>query len=420
MASSTRSPAERSPTWAEAPRADLSKKRQREIVIIAFCCAPSQGSEAGTGWGWAKAASKVGHVTLITPSNGWRRDIQQAIADEELAITPYWINTPEWLGVLLPGRILGTLRYFLWQALAGVAVRRLERHSTVDVVHHVSFSSDSLPSALLASRAPVRVWGPVGGVTRSTMGLYRYLTPWGVLGEVARDVANGILRATTGRWLASRATLILALNDDAREHWRRGRTPVVVESGTALERHEVGNGVPIAAEDYSDHRTALFVGRLIPWKGLLLAVESLRYAPDWRLVVFGEGPDREPAARLATRLGLVSRVDFRGQVARNEVLKALRRVDCLLFPSFHEASGWVAGEASAQGCPVVCLDAGGSAHQAGRNAHVVPIVPERSLPQRIGERLQGLAGRGLPDDHLLADRIPVRLEEWYSGKRPRG
>ena len=38
----------------------------------------------------------------------------------------------------------------------------------------------------------------------------------------------------------------------------------------------------------SPMRVALFVGRLIPWKGLLLAVESLKYAPDWKLVVLGE------------------------------------------------------------------------------------------------------------------------------------
>jgi glycosyltransferase involved in cell wall biosynthesis len=97
------------------------------------------------------------------------------------------------------------------------------------------------------------------------------------------------------------------------------------------------------------------------------------------------------------------------------VLRALRTADSLLFPSFHDSAGWAVGEAAVQGCPVICLDAGGPSLQAGRNAHVVPIAPESSLPRRIGECLQNLVGSGVPDEHLLADRIPALLEKWYSG-----
>lgn len=402
---------------AQDARPDVSERTQREVVLLCYCCVPFAGSESGAGWIWAKAASKVGHVTLITSSSTSRRDIEQAFAEENSAITVCWVNTPRWLRALLPGKVLGAINYCVWQALAAVAVRRLERRLTVDAVHHVTFASDSLPSALLASRAPVRIWGPVGGATRSTFGLYRYMTARGIATEIARDTVNGLLRATCGKWLAHRATLIVALNNDVRDHWRRGSTPVVVESHIGLERSELGDREPpTVSKDPSNQRTAFFVARLIPWKGLLLAIESLRYAPDWKLVVLGEGPDRKAATLRAARIGVADRVEFRGQVPRAEVLLGLRTADCLLFPSFHDSSPWAVGEATAQGCPVVCLDAGGPALQAGRNAHVVPIDPERSLPIRIGECLQGLADRGVPDEHLVADRIPVLLEDWYCGR----
>jgi glycosyltransferase involved in cell wall biosynthesis len=392
------------------------EESRREVIIISYCCAPSQGSEAGAGWSWAKAASKVAHVTLITCPDEWRHDIEQEIAEENLAITPYWVNTPRWLRAVALGKISRTIEYCAWQAWASIAVRRLESDLPVDAVHHVTFASDSLPSALLASKAPVRVWGPVGGAGRSTVGLYRYLTLRGIVFEMVRGVSNRILRATSGRSVARHATLVAALNNDVRDYWRRVPTPVVVQSNTALDRSEISQARVIgASEDASSQRTALFVGRLIPLKGLRLAVRSLEHAPNWKLVVLGEGPDRKPATKLAERLGVADRIEFRGQVPRAEVLQALREADGLLFPSFHDSSGWAAGEASAQGCPVVCLDTGGPSLQAGRNAHVVPMSPERSLPRRIGHALQNLPHDSTPDDHLLADRIPALLETWYTG-----
>ena len=356
------------------------EQKRRQVLHICYCCAPSEGSEAGTGWAWAKAASKVAHVTLITPSTAWRRDIEEAIAANDLAITVCWVNPPARLSAMLRGKFLGSLHYCVWQAFASVAVRKLERRSVIDAVHHVSFGSDSLPSALLASRAPVRVWGPVGGATHTTIGLYRYLTPRGVAIEIARSVVNGMLRASSGKWLTRHATLILAMNDDVHDYFRTGPTPVVVESSVSLDRSEIGTmQVTKVSDDTSGYRTALFVGRLLPWKGLLLAIESLRYAPNWRLVVLGEGPDRKSAALLAERIGVAGRVEFRGLVARAEVLRALSTADGFLFPSFHDSASWAVAEAAAQGCPVICLDAGGPQLQAGHNARVVPIAPERSL-----------------------------------------
>jgi glycosyltransferase involved in cell wall biosynthesis len=157
----------------------------------------------------------------------------------------------------------------------------------------------------------------------------------------------------------------------------------------------------------------LFVGRLIPWKGLLLAVDSLEFAPDWRLVVLGDGPDRALAEARAARLGVGDRLEFRGLVSRDEVLRSYRRADALLFPSFHDSAPWAVGEATSLGCPVVCLDVGGPALQAGRNAHIVKIEPAGTLPQRIGARLQELPVARYPDDHLLRDRLPVILRSWY-------
>ena len=89
--------------------AESPEQKRREVLHICYCCAPSEGSEAGTGWAWAKAASKVAHVTLITPPTKWRGDIEEAIAADDLAITVCWVNVPERLNAMLRGNLQPSL-----------------------------------------------------------------------------------------------------------------------------------------------------------------------------------------------------------------------------------------------------------------------------------------------------------------------
>jgi glycosyltransferase involved in cell wall biosynthesis len=369
------------------------------------------GSEFSAGWTWAKAAAEVADVVLITDSlsSGLVKD---EISELELPITVHSI-LPEWARALVKTPLMGVPWYCLWMYLAGRVIREYEATEPIAAVHHLTYASDSLPSALVASRAPVRIWGPVGGVTRTKVGLYRYLTLPGILGEIRRDIVNGLFRATSGRWIVNRSTLVVALNHDVERRWRRAKRPIIVESAVALEPGELEHFGSTGRLVADPMRTALFVGRLIPWKGLLVAVSSLVHAPDWKLIVLGEGPDRRRAEALAERIGVRDRLEFRGRVPRSEVLSAFASADALLFPSFHDAASWSAAEASALGCPVVCLDAGGPRLQAGQNAHSVPVDPVSSLPRRIGECLASLRERGVPDDHLLASRIPAILKVWY-------
>jgi glycosyltransferase involved in cell wall biosynthesis len=189
---------------------------------------------------------------------------------------------------------------------------------------------------------------------------------------------------------------------------------VVLEPNLALDDGELIPATDSALTAApSGLRTAIFAARLIPWKGLLLAIESLRYAPNWRLVVLGDGPERERAREHAIKLGLDERVAFLGRVPRANALAAFAQADAMLFPSFHDSAPWAVGEASALGCPVVCIDAGGPPVMAGRNANVVPVRPSRTLAVRIGARLEQIVDRGVPEKAWRSDRLPGLLATWY-------
>jgi len=405
------------------PEGALSRQEEGRprVVVISFCCGPGEGSEVATGWSWTKFAAAVADVTLVT-TPAFRAELEAEIERNDLSINVLYLDLPMWAA--LARLRLATLGYCFWQLLAARAIRRYERDGLVDAVHQVSFSSSILPSALLASNAPSRVWGPIGGSTRTPVTLYRYLTVAGAAREVVRDALSLVARCTWQPMMARHATVIIALNQDEVKRFGKGPTPVVLEPtlGTLAPRRPASAAVDpegAAAKAEASHgrlRTAVFAARLIPWKGVLLAVRAMQYAPSWRLVVLGDGQDRLAAEKLVARLGLGDRVELKGRVPRPEVFDWFDVADALLFPSFHDAGGWVALEARAAGCHVVCLDAGGPSLQAGPSAQVVPVRPAATLAYRLGQRIEGLGPRRQREDHVLGEGGPADLEAWYTGR----
>jgi glycosyltransferase involved in cell wall biosynthesis len=107
----------------------------------------------------------------------------------------------------------------------------------------------------------------------------------------------------------------------------------------------------------------LYMGRLIYWKGLHLALRAFAEArqtlPGARMTVIGSGPDEKWLHSIGEELNLNGAVDWIPWLPQPKALQAYSQHDVLLFPSLHESSGNVVLEALARALPVVCLDLGG-------------------------------------------------------------
>jgi glycosyltransferase involved in cell wall biosynthesis len=128
-----------------------------------------------------------------------------------------------------------------------------------------------------------------------------------------------------------------------------------------------------------------------------------REQPGTRLLIAGEGPERPSLQRLATRLGLVDRVEFAGEVAHDEVPKVLARMDVFAMPSTWEGFGVAAIEAAAMELPVVASNIHGipDAVEDGVTGILVPTKNVGALTDAIlrllrdpdERRRMGRAGR---------------------------
>jgi glycosyltransferase involved in cell wall biosynthesis len=274
-----------------------------------------------------------------------------------------------------------------------------------------------MPAGVVQESSARVIWGPVGGSTAVPLSMARWLGPRGLLGELVRRAYTGLRRRGTGRRLAQHADMIVAQNKDVAEVFGKYDAEVVVQPNVAI-RPLSGSGGPREPFGAPGTRTALFVGRLIPWKGLLLAISALARteAVGWELWVIGDGPDWRRAERLAEELGIRDRVEFLGQLPREEVLASLSRADALLAPAMREAAGWAVAESLASGCPVVCIDRGGPSVIVGPEDGVV--VPWRGdVVGGLAKGLSGLKGRIEPVSRWSPDRLPEVLSSWYATAR---
>lgn len=130
-----------------------------------------------------------------------------------------------------------------------------------------------------------------------------------------------------------------------------------------------------------DRGFVLFIGRLVPEKGVqvllqALALVSVRF-PKLRLVIAGTGPYEPELRALAARLGLTERVEFAGFVdgeARNALF---REAMAAVFPSLYEPFGIVALEAMAAQTPVVVSDTGGLGEVVEHGVDGFKVLPNR-------------------------------------------
>lgn len=139
----------------------------------------------------------------------------------------------------------------------------------------------------------------------------------------------------------------------------------IIPTGIELEPYQAADGNHIRQElGWGEDRVMISIGRLAKEKNLELLLRatalSLEDHPNLRLVLLGDGPDREELEDLSAKLGISERVTFVGEVPFDEVPAYLKSADFFGFASTTETQGLVTLEALAAQLPVVAIEASGT------------------------------------------------------------
>jgi glycosyltransferase involved in cell wall biosynthesis len=162
----------------------------------------------------------------------------------------------------------------------------------------------------------------------------------------------------------------------------------------------------------------LFVGRLVERKGVRYLIDAVqRMAPERRarLVIIGDGPERERLEEQVRGAGLEGQVEVRGRVSDRELRQAYADSNVFVLPAIVDTRGDTEGlgvvllEAMVYRIPVIASDLGGITDivTPGETGLLVPPADAAAL----GAALERLAA-----DPALAQRLGNAGHQILSGR----
>jgi glycosyltransferase involved in cell wall biosynthesis len=137
---------------------------------------------------------------------------------------------------------------------------------------------------------------------------------------------------------------------------------------------------------------AIFIGRLVAYKGLDILLRALERVPEVRLDVVGSGPEGPRLRTLAQALAIADRVRWYGEYPDEDLPRRMADADFLVLPSVtvEEMFGLVVLEAMAAGRPVITTALPSAVREVN-----VPDVTGLEVPLRdvaaLAEALEALS-----------------------------
>jgi glycosyltransferase involved in cell wall biosynthesis len=282
---------------------------------------------------------------------------------------------------------------------AGVLWHLLRRGRHYDVVHTASFPFFSLLAAALVR--PLHRYGLVVDWFELWSRAYWREYLGAAAGRIGWAVQALCLRVPQRAFTLAEATAA---------RLRAAGVHGDVEVLTGLQDVPPAASAPAAAGP-----VVVFAGRHIPEKrapALVRAFAALRErAPELRLTVYGDGPDRAEVLALIESEGLRGVASAPGFVEREELEASLASALCMVLPSRREGYGLVVVEAAARGVPsVVVADPDNAATELvdeGENG----FIAASAGPQDIADAILRVRAAGAP--------LRASTAAWFERNRDR-
>ena len=355
---------------------NLPEPLAMKILISAYACEPNAGSEEGCGWNYVLNYAKLGYEVYCLTAIRYQEKIEEYLQKKPIPnVKFHFVDYPNWskrVDAFLPWIIGIYINYLVWQEEAYKVAAQLDREIDFNIVHHGTYGSLQLGTAMWRLNKPL-IFGPVGGGQQAPVTFKKYF-----VGEWKYEVIRG--------WVSK---LLLSFNPNVRRTLKQASIVYTSNTETYNVAHYYGATNlrmmldTVLPDDYfpdesptrspSDKFRILWVGRLMSRKGLPLVLEALsKVNPKvpFHLTIIGDGPLRDQLPSWLATYGLIEKTTWTGQVPSSTVKNAYQNHDLMMFCSLRESGGLQFLEALAHGLPVLTLDLHGAKMVVPDNAGI--------------------------------------------------
>lgn len=334
------------------------------ILINAYACSPTWGSEPGMAWNWVKNLANYCNLYIITEGE-WREDIECAVKELPQGERMHFYYNPVSDEVRKMCWNQGDWRFYYyyrqWQKKTLKIAEQICKEHKIDITHQLNMIGFREPGLLWKIKDIPFVWGPVGGMELMPTGFLDgeplklkvavYLKNF--INSLQRRYQPNMLKALKCAGSLTAATK--GVYDFVKEYHHKD---IVLLNETGCYERELPNKTVKEAFD------VVWVGKFDYRKQLGLAIESiaqLKGCKSLKLHVIGSGTEAEinRYKSLARSLGVDNMIVWHGKIPNTDVQQIMRQSDLFLFTSIMEGTPHVVLEAIQNALPVVCFDACG-------------------------------------------------------------
>jgi glycosyltransferase involved in cell wall biosynthesis len=227
------------------------------------------------------------------------------------------------------------------------------------------------------------IFGPVGGGQSAPVEFKCYFGKYWKI-EVARNITSRLLlllNPSTKGALRSANNVLVSNRDTEKLAKKTGARNISLFFDTGLPSSFFPSEVPLFS--YNNVLRILWVGRLMPRKGLKLVLDSLakvKLLVDFQLTIVGDGEMGIFVNDWLRELDLVNKVTWMGQIPFDEVKEQYIKSDLFILTSLRDSCPAQLLEAMAFGLPVITLDLHGASLAVPDNTgiKIKPTTPEET------------------------------------------
>lgn len=333
------------------------------LLLSAFACDPTKGSESGNGWNWATGLAKKGFEVHCVTREISKNAIESAAKPPHLYF--HYIKLPMGMEKLYAAsQPTMYLYYILWQWYAYKKAASLHKNMPFAIAHHVTWGSLQMGSFMYKLHIPF-VFGPAGGGQVAPVAFKQYFEKHWNVEEKRESVTKLMLKYNPAcKKMLKEASIVLVSNDDTlRMAKQNGASRVSFTLDAALP-HSFFPEKNVIKSPLKNTLKLLWVGRFMPRKGVVLLLDVMKELKQYTgitLTVVGDGEMKDSFLGKLKEYDLESTVYWKGRVPFEKVREYYADHDVFFYTSLRDSCPAQLIEAMAFGMPVVTLDLHGQA-----------------------------------------------------------